>query len=598
MNKVKVGFGRIFWPSLIAALIVSILGSLIFILFVAGFIGGLSADEEFLVKENSVLHLKLDGSIRERSSKKFNPTTFSFDSKLGVADIITALELAEKDDDISGVFVEIDGLNCGYSSAREIREAMEHFKESGKFIVSYNSGELITQKEYYLSSAADKVYGFPSSNLELTGLGSELTFFKGTLDKLELDMLVIRGRNNDFKSAVEPYFLEKMSDSSRLQMDLILRSIWTTISDDISATRKLKKGELDKIARDMLVKRSSDAVAYKLMDAVKYRDEVLKEIAEKTGVEEITDINLLSFEKYMRKRVYQEQVLIQNENPNVAVILAEGGISVSGDEMTSSDICHLLREARANKSVKTVVLRINSPGGSALASDEIWREVQLTNKAKKVIVSMGDVAASGGYYIASPASTIFAEPSTITGSIGVFGVIPYTGDLMQNKLGLTFDRVYTHNPAFSTNRRLTDNEVSIIQEEVDAIYDEFLSRVAEGRGMSKDKVDQIARGRVWSGTDAKRIGLVDQIGGLTDAIEYAAKGADIDMDELKVVYYPLKKEDKWAKIMENLDDDDEKSIEQTETKIPEELVKHYMELKKIEQLMGVQMRLPFVFTLQ
>lgn len=517
---------------------------------------------------------------------------------MGVADIIYALEIAAKDEDVSGVFVEIDGLSCGYTSAREIRRAMEEFKKSKKFIIAYNSGEFITQKEYYLSSAADKVYGFPSSAFEMTGLATELTFFKGTLDMLDVEMQVIRGRNNDFKSAVEPYFLEKMSDSSRLQMNLILGGIWNTISEDIAQTRKIKPAVLNEIAQDLLVKKSRDAVKYKLMDALKYRDEVLLEMAKKTDKEDIADLNLVSFQKYMTKRVFQEQVLVQNSQPNVAVILAEGGISVSGDEMTSSDICRLLRDARSNKSVKTVVLRVNSPGGSALASDEIWREVQLTNKTKKVIVSMGDVAASGGYYIASPASTIFAEPSTITGSIGVFGVIPYTGGLMQNKLGLNFDRVYTHNPGFTTNRRLTEKEMTIVQEEVNVIYDDFLARVAEGRGMSKEKVNEIARGRVWSGVDAKRIGLVDQLGGLSDAIAYAAKGAGISKDDLKVVYYPMKKADKWASLIENLDDEDEKRIEQTQLNVSSELMTYYTALKKLENRMGIQMRLPFDVSIQ
>lgn len=598
MNNVKVGFGRIFWPSLVAALIVSVVGSLIFLLSVAGIIGGLTPDDTFEVEDNTVLHLQLNGEITERSSKKFNPTTFTFDNKIGVSDIIYALKLAAKDDQIKGVFVEIDGLNCGYSSAREIRQAMQDFKKSGKFIIAYNSGEFITQKEYYLSSGADKVYGFPSSNLELVGLGTELSFYKRTLDMLEVDMVVVRGKNNDFKSAVEPYFLEQMSDSSRLQMKMILNSIWSTIASDISETRKIKVETIEEIAQNILVKRPSDAVKYKLMDAVRYRDEVLTEITKLTGKEDVSDLNLIAFEKYMSKRVYQDQVLVQNDEPNVAVILAEGGISVSGDDMTSQDICHLLREARGNKSIKTVVLRVNSPGGSALASDEIWREVQLTNKTKKVIVSMGDVAASGGYYIASPASTIFAEPSTITGSIGVFGVIPYTGDLMQNKLGINFDRVYTHNATFTTNRRLTDKELALVQGEVDQIYDDFLSRVAEGRGMSKEKVNEIARGRVWSGTDAKRIGLVDQIGGLNDAIAFAGKGIGLKKDEIKVLYYPLKKEDKWASLLENLDDEDEKRIKESQMELPDALKTHYMQLKNLENVMGIQMRLPFVISIQ
>jgi protease-4 len=338
-----------------------------------------------------------------------------------------------------------------------------------------------------------------------------------------------------------------------------------------------------------------DAVRFKLVDAAKYRDEVLEELAKKANKKNIDELNLVSFEKYTKNKVFQEQILTEADQPNVAVVLAEGGISVDGSEMNSKDICLLLREARMNKSIKTVVLRINSPGGSALASDEIWREVKLTNQKKKVIVSMGDVAASGGYYIAAPASTIFAEPTTITGSIGVFGVIPYTGRMFENKLGLTFDRIYTHRPGFSTNRKLTIEEFGVIQQEVDVIYDDFLARVAEGRGMTKERVNVIARGRVWTGKDAKRIGLVDQLGGLQDAIAFAAKGAGVKKENIKTLYYPLKKEDKLGALLETLEDD--KSIK-SKSQLPEALVKSYQLLQKLEQYQGIQMRLPFEFILK
>jgi protease-4 len=384
-----------------------------------------------------------------------------------------------------------------------------------------------------------------------------------------------------------------MSDSSRLQMERYLTSMWGTIKSDIQKSRSIPASDLDDIADNLKVRKSSDALKYKLLDGVIYRDEVMDMLAEKVGEKKDKELNMISFEKYAAKKVLNEQILIQNNNPNVAVILAEGDISVDGDGLTPKDICKQFKEARRNASVKTIVFRVNSPGGSALASDEIWREVELTNKTKKVIVSMGDVAASGGYYISAPATRIFAEPSTITGSIGVFGVIPYTGKMLNNKLGFTFDYVSTNSHrALTTNRKMTPEELSIIQEEVDNIYDDFLSRVAIGRRMTKEAVNKIARGRVWTGADAVNIGLVDELGGLEDAIAYAAKLAGISKDKTKVVYYPLRKEDKWAALAEMIEETGDRTSVKTD-KMPDVLMENYAKLKKLESLMGIQMRLPF-----
>ena len=286
-------------------------------------------------------------------------------------------------------------------------------------------------------------------------------------------------------------------------------------------------------------------------------------------------------------------MLAKSASPNVAVILAEGDVSVDGDGLSSQQICKLFQEVRKNKTIKTVVFRVNSPGGSALASDEIWREVKLTNEKKKVIVSMGDVAASGGYYISAPATAIFAEPSTITGSIGVFGMIPYTGKMLQNKLGMTFDRAATNqHSVMTTNRKLTPEEYLLVQAEVDDIYDQFLSRVAEGRGMTKERVNEIARGRVWTGRDALEIGLVDKLGGIQDAIAYAAKKANISSP--KVLYYPLKKSDKWGELFEQFEEEQANEIHVSQQgSMPQELVNYYNQLKSIESMSVMQMRMPF-----
>jgi protease-4 len=592
MTDKKITFGRIFWPSFLAVFIMSVIGLLIFSLILGGIIGSFGdfGPKPLAIKSNTVLHMTLNGDIGEKADNSFDAGSFTMNKTIGLSDILYGLEHAKSDNKIKGVFVEIGDLSCGYSTAREIRNALNDFEKSGKFVVAYNSGELITQKEYYVSSAAKEVYGFPTSAMEILGLGTELAFFKGTLDKLEVEVQVIRGSNNDFKSAVEPYFRTAMSDSSRVQIERYLTSMWEDIRTDIAADRKITVEELNVIADSTKIHRAEDAIDLKLMDGLKYRDEVIDILSKKVGLDEDEDLNLQSFEKYAKKKFYQNQLLTKNDKPNIAVILAEGAVSKDGDELTSKEICKLFQDVRKNKTIKTVVFRVNSPGGSALASDEIWREVQLTNKTKKVIVSMGDVAASGGYYIAAPAEAIFAEPTTITGSIGVFGMIPYTGKMLENKLGISFDRAATNrHSVMTTNRKLDAEEYAMIQEEVDAIYDQFLGRVAEGRGMTKEKVNVIARGRVWTGRDALKIGLVDKLGGINDAIEYAAKKADIK--EKKVLYYPLKKQDKLSEILEQLEEEEEFEI--SGGQMPAELVQYYKQLKRIESMTGIQMRMPY-----
>ncbi|NRA11934.1 MAG: signal peptide peptidase SppA [Crocinitomicaceae bacterium] len=588
----KVTFGRIFWPSLVAALTVSILGGIIWAIIIGSFFSTVP----FTVKDKTVLHMTLDGDIGEVSKTSLNTTTFRVDNQLGVANILFALKAAKKDPQVKGIFLEIDALNCGMATAREIRNGINDFEKSGKFVVAYSSGEVITTKEFYIASAANESYGFPSSNIAFVGLGAEMMYFKNLLDDLEIEMQVIRGSNNDFKSAVEPFFRTSMSDSARHQTETLLTGIWKDIRQDIAKDRKgVTAKQLDQFAEDASVITVKDAVKHKLIDATKYRDEVLKIIAKKVKVKSTEDIELLAFSTYAKKRFVEDQILMAENEPNIAVILTEGTVSTKGDGLSSEKVCKLIREARNNPSIKTVVLRVNSPGGSALASDEIWREVKLTNKTKKVIVSMSDVAASGGYFIAAPGATIFAQPTTITGSIGVFGVIPFTGNMLENKLGLTFDRVGTNkHSVMTTNRRLTEDEKTLIQGQVDEIYDQFKSIVAEGRGMTKEQVGVIARGRVWTGRDALKVGLVDKLGGLNDAIKFAAKKAGIS--EKKVLYYPLVEEDKLAAILEMIEGSSEEvSIKSAE--MPKELIRYYEKLKMLESYTGIQMRMLLEMTI-
>lgn len=593
MSEKKVTFGRVFWPSLVAILVATIVGLLLFFIILGGIIGSLTPETKSVsIKNNTVLHMKLDGAIAEKADANFNPSDFKMDHTMGLSDILYGIEKAKSDKKIKGIFLDLGNISCGISTAREIRSAINDFEKSGKFVVAYNSGEVITLRKYYISSAADEVYGFPTSTMEFVGLGSELMYFKNTLDKLDVEMQVIRGKNNDFKSAVEPFFLDKMSDSSRLQIERYLESMWQDIRADIAADRKISSERLNQIAEDMMIRRADDAVGLKLLDGTKYRDEVMSIVMKKAGVKSADDMHLQSFEKFARKKFEQDQILMKEDNPNIAVILAEGDVSVEGDGLTSKEICKLFQEVRQNKSIKTVVFRINSPGGSALASDEIWREVKLTNEKKKVIVSMGDVAASGGYYVATPAEYIFADPTTITGSIGVFGMVPYTGKMLENHLGLTFDRAATNSHAIlSTNRKLTEDEMTLIQGEVDAIYMDFLNRVSEGRGITVEQANVLARGRVWTGKDALRVGLVDELGGLKDAIAYAAKKAGIS--EKKVLYYPLHEENPFAEILEQLEEEEKVKVK-SQAQLPESVVSYYNQLKKLESYNGIQMRLPYV----
>lgn len=596
MSEKKISFGKIFWPSFLAVFIMSIIGLLIFALILGGVIGrfGEFGPKPMAVKNNTVLHMTLDGRINEKSSVNIDAASLSVNDNIGLSDVLYGIELAKTDSKIRGIFLEIGDLECGYATAKEIRNALNDFETSGKFIVAYNAGEVISQKEYYIASAANEVYGFPSSIMEFVGLGAELTFFKNTLEKLEVEVQVVRGRNNDFKSAVEPFFREYMSDSSRLQMTRYVTSMWEDIREEIAEDRHVKSLRLNEIADSVLIRRASDAVHYKLLDGIKYRDEVLTLINKKIGNEPNDVLNLQAFQKYAKKKFYKNQAITKGSDPTIAVILAEGEVSKDGEGLSSNDICELLIEARKNPSIKTIVLRINSPGGSALASEEIWREVSITNKLKKVVVSMGDVAASGGYYIATPASYIFAETSTITGSIGVFGMIPYTGKMLENKLGLTFDRVATNKfSVMSMNRKLTKEEFAIVQQEVDTIYGTFLNRVSVGRKMPLEKVNAIARGRVWTGKDAKEIGLVDELGGLKNAIAYAARKAGVK--EPKVLYYPLRKEDKWMDLLEQFEEQNNTSIHSANSTIPKDLIKYFNQLKTLENKTGFQMRLPFDF---
>lgn len=594
-TKKVVTFGRVFWPSLLASVVILT----IIVIFFSVLFGSLfSGPAPFSVKDKTVLHMELKGQINESSKSEFNPATFQMDQQIGLSDILYGFKEAATDKRIKGIFLELDGAQCGYATATEIRNAIIKFQEeSGKFVLAYHKGEVVGLKQYFIASSAEESYGFPSTMFEFNGLGAELMFFKGMFDKLDLEMQVVRGSNNDFKSAVEPFFLEKMSDSSKHQIQRYLTVMWDDIRGAISTSKGISSSDLNLYADSTYIRRMHDAAHYKLIDDVKYRDEVMELLVQHSGAEDVESLELMSFEKFAIKKFETNQKVVNGgikSSANIAVILAEGAVTTSGDGLASDKITKLLRQARMDDNIKTIVFRVNSPGGSALASDEIWREVKLAKEVKPVIVSMGDVAASGGYYIAAPATRIFAEPMTITGSIGVFGVIPYTGAMLENKLGLSFDRISTNaRSVLTTNKKLTPEEFQIVQDEVDFIYDEFLQRVADGRGMTKEQVNVVARGRVWTGKDALKIGLVDELGGLSDAIAYAAKEAGIS--EPKVQYLPEIKKDPLVEIIEALDQNEEETS--SKNGITEELMEYYSRLRSLENYVGIQARLPYEFKL-
>lgn len=595
-------FWKTFFASLIATVVAGIIVSLVFFAILYSMISGLGEmfePKKFTVEDNSVLHMQLNTQIGDYSKAEFNSSNFQIDQQFGVLEILQGLEIAKEDDKVKGIFLECSGVDGGFATVKEIRDGLEDFKSSGKFIVAYSDN--YSTKGYYLSSVADEVYVFPSGMIQFLGLGAELVFIKGALEKLDVEMQIIRGSNNRFKSAVEPLLYTEMSEANRLQTEKYIDALWNEVLNGVSKSRNVKKPYLDKIADSVFIRQSGDAVDYKMADGIMYYDEVLALLQQKAGTEKDKDLELVSFKKYALKKTKKERTVNKLEKKNIALIFAEGSIVegyASGAEIGGKSTSEMIREAREDKDIKAIVLRVNSPGGSALASDQIWREVLLSKESgKPVIVSMGDVAASGGYYISCAADWIFAQPNTITGSIGVFGIIPYTGKMFENKLGITFDRVQTNEHAIlSLNKRLTDAELLIVQEEVDHIYDDFITKVSEGRGIDKAMVDSIGQGRVWAGTDAKEIGLVDEFGGMFDAIAYAADKAGISKDSIAIDIYPKTKKDglmEFLEAMEEMDDEKAASIAQS-NQLERQIMDIYHYFRSVGMEKSIQARMPYL----
>lgn len=585
-----------FFKYVLATVVGIVISSILLILVFVGIIGvmisSVGNENALAVKENSILTLNLAHPIPERTSKNplknFNFSNFK-EVDLGLNDILDRIETAKTDDKIKGIYLDLSSIPSSFATLEEIRNALLDFKTSKKFIIAYS--EYYSQSAYYLASTADKIYLNPEGLLEFKGFASQSMFFKGTLDKLGIEAQVIKV--GTYKSAVEPFILNKMSDANREQVTSFLGSIYQHYLQEISESRNLPVDSLYAIANELKVRNAEMAVKEKLIDATKYKDEVIEELKSKLKVKEEKDLNFVSLEKYNNP----DDKKSNQSKDRVAIVYAVGEI-VSGEgseeQIGSDKISRAIRKARTDKNVKAVVLRVNSPGGSALASDVIWREVKLTKAVKPIVVSMGDVAASGGYYISCAADSIFAQPNTITGSIGVFGIIPNLQGFFNNKLGITFDVVKTgkFSDIQTVSRPLTSEEQGIIQQEVNRIYYTFTQKVAEGRKRERNYIDSIGQGRVWTGEQAIGLGLVDKLGSIDDAIRAAASKAKLK--EYKIVTYPALKDPVKALLSEATDNI---STWYTKQELGE-AYPYYQQGKQILEQTGIQARIPYTINIQ
>jgi protease-4 len=562
-------------------------------------IASMSGKEEVNVKDNSVLKISLDKQVQERASddpfSELELPGMEEAGNIGLIELKKTIAKAKDDDKIKGIYLELSSTKAGFASLEEIRNALLDFKKSKKFIIAY--GEYFTEGAYYIASVADEIVLNPMGVIEFNGLYSEIPFIKGTLSKLEVEPEIFRV--GEYKSAVEPFILDKMSDANRVQTSSFLNSIYSHYLQAVSKTRNIPLERLKVISDSMLVRNAELAVEHNLATKVGYYDEVLDMIKTKLKLKEDEEVNFISDKKYEKAPdpKSEDKKLAENK---IAVIIASGEIQGgkgNEDEVIGSDkIAEEIRKAREDKKVKAIVLRINSPGGSALASDVMWREIQLAKKVKPIVASMSDVAASGGYYMAMGCSKIVAHPTTITGSIGVFGLVFNAKGLLNNKLGVTVDGVKTgtFSDIATMTRAHNAAEKAIIQKEVNHIYDVFTSKAAEGRGMSQDDLKKVASGRVWSGAEAKEINLIDEFGGLDEAVKLAAKLANLDENDYRLRYLPAKK-NFFESLLAQLSEEAETRMAKAYLGEHFELVHRVKHLKKLE---GVQARLPFDIVIQ
>jgi protease-4 len=534
------------------------------------------------VKDNSVLHLNLSGFVVEKAlDDPFQEFLGGGPSPISLLDLLDAIRSAKTDDRIRGIYLEPKFLSAGYSSLQEIRDALIDFKQSGKFVHAY--GEYISEGDYYLVSVADSIYLNPEGSLEFNGLTAGVTFFKGLFDKLDIEPQIFRV--GEFKSFIEPFIRTTMSEENRLQLTELITSVHNTYLTNVSSSRNIPVNDLKEISDQMKVRFPEDAATLGLITAVAYEDEMMGLLKSELGVDREDDINKISYKKYMKAAPSSGY-----SSNKIAVIVANGDIVMGeGDDVIGGDqFAREIRKARENSAIKAIVLRVNSPGGSLTASDMIWREIMLTKGVKPIIASMSDVAASGGYFISMPCDTIVAQANTITGSIGIFGILFNLGDFMENKLGITSENVSTgeFSDIMTVMRPLNEYERSIIQNQVEDGYKTFTGKAAQGRNMDEEELKKYAGGRVWSGVQAQERNLVDVLGSFDTAVGIAAEKAGIS-DDYALRFYPEQKP-LIEKILNDLN----------EAKLSifapnDQIITPYIDqIKKLERIQGIQARLP------
>lgn len=584
-------FWRVVLGSMLGFFFSTIIVSLLYFLMMIGMIASLSsaAKDTTVITDNSILKINLTQQISERTVPAPFEGMGNYDTPIGLNDILAAIKAAANDPKIKGIYLCSDNVIASPATVKEIHDALLNFKKSGKFIYAYSDG--YAQNGYYLASVADKILMNPTGNLGLKGYAFQIMFYKGLLDKLDVDVQVIR--HGQFKSAVEPYILDKMSEANTKQMTVLVNSLWDCFSKDVAASRKISVDKFNDLVNNLTCFYPDSALKYKLVDQLAYSGDMEKMLKNKIGVSEDGKLNLVSIAKYA-KSVKN----VNNSSSKIAVVYASGDIrDGKGDNdagIFSDSFIKEFRKAYQDKDVKAIVLRVNSPGGSALASENIWREIDLAKKAGKIVVtSMGDYAASGGYYISCNSDYIIAQPNTLTGSIGVFGMIPSIQKALQNKLGITIDGVKSNDHAdfLSGFRAMDPTEINVMQQNVEQTYGLFVKRVADGRKMSMAAVDSIGQGRVWAGKDALAIGLVDKLGSLDDAVAKAAQLAKVS--DYKLVYYPQQKSF-FEKLFAPKEDE-------VEMMLKAKLGDFYFMYKGLNQVLsqeGVQARMPMEITIQ
>ena len=582
-------FWRVVLGSMVGFILANMIIGIFTVFFMIAMIAGASTGSAPVVENGSVLKIELQNPIVERAEdnpfENMDLGSYYSTASIGLDDILNSLKAAADDNRIKGIYLNMKSVAASPATLTAIRDALKAFKESDKFIYAYS--ETYSQSAYYLATAADKVFLNTKGGLNFRGVAFNVMFYKNLFNKLGVDMQVVR--HGKYKSAVEPYILDKMSPANREQLEVLANSLWHSFAQEISVDRRISEDSLNIIADNLLVSTAEDALRYRLVDGLMYRNQFEEIMKEKLSLEKDDDIKYITLNQY-KKTITEPRKRSANK---VAVIYAvgqiidgKGGSSIIG----SASLCKEIREAYKNDKVKAIVLRVNSPGGSALASEVIWNEIEQAKAAGKIVVtSMGDYAASGGYYISCNSDMIIAQPNTLTGSIGVFGIIPNVQKMMKDKLGINVDVAQSnkHAAGIGIYKPMDETEYKFMLTQIEDIYATFTQRVADGRKMPVERVDEIGQGRVWSGVDALELGLVDKLGSLDDAVVAAAELAKIS--EYDVDYYPLKKS--WLeKILNNMNEE-ETALKMMKAELGD-LYYTYEAFKNVMNMEGIQARMP------